>query len=313
MRTETKWENVVDDSTFIGFTYKIINTLNNKIYIGKKFLIHPSGKKSNWKYYKSSSKYLKRDINLYGESNFRFIILQYYTDYNELHIDETKLILDNWKTNCYNKNAGGKFLMDDDTKKKIQETFKRNGHPMKGKVHPNKGKHINSGHKAALGKKFYTNGIQNKLIHIDTIAQLSEDFHPGLTVHDDHKRKKKILDKVLEYNLDPKLCKYCDSPIEYSKKSSKFCSRKCVNNFHSEYLKNNKLVNGKNNPSYLGVIIHTPCGIFDTAKEAEKFNNVTGGTILTRCRNSELIINKHSRIPDEYVGKTWREVGYYFE
>lgn len=305
----TNWMGLVKDyHLFIGFTYKITNLINSKIYYGRKYLYHPITKKeSRWRTYKSSSKYVLSDIKILGKDSFTFEVLEYFSDYKKLYDSEISLILSIWNSPLsYNKNMGGKFLMDDDTKQKIQDTFKRKGHPMKGKVHPNKGKHINSGHTLNLGKKAFTNGINNIFVAQDVIHTLSNEWKPGLTTIP----KSKEL-RVIEYLKYPKKCSICNIDLVYGKHNRPTCSRKCADMLHKIYMKetNNS---GRNNPSWSGNQLHTPAGVFDTAKEASIFLGVSAPTIRYRCRNFDKIINHRQHTLPENIGKSWKDIGYYY-
>jgi len=73
-----------------GFIYEITNTVNGKVYIGKKQCMYKKkkrplkGKKKNrihmeesdWKTYTSSSNYLNEDIIKYGKDKFIFKIIK---------------------------------------------------------------------------------------------------------------------------------------------------------------------------------------------------------------------------------------------
>lgn len=73
-----------------GFIYEITNTVNGKVYIGKKQCMYRKkkrplkGKKKNrihmeesdWKTYTSSSNYLNEDIVKYGKDKFIFKIIK---------------------------------------------------------------------------------------------------------------------------------------------------------------------------------------------------------------------------------------------
>jgi len=83
-------ENVVLDENTFGFIYEITNTINNKIYIGKKQCKSKlkrkplKGKKnkrieikeSDWKTYTSSSVELNSDIEKFGKDKFIFKIIK---------------------------------------------------------------------------------------------------------------------------------------------------------------------------------------------------------------------------------------------
>lgn len=91
--TETAWKNIVDNpDEYEAFVYLIVNKINGKKYIGRKFTKKRNrvkNKKSNtgrkklivsesdWRYYKSSSDTLKCDIDKCGEENFDFIVLEW--------------------------------------------------------------------------------------------------------------------------------------------------------------------------------------------------------------------------------------------
>ena len=73
-----------------GFIYEITNTVNGKVYIGKKQCMYKKKKKplkgkkknrihmeeSDWKTYTSSSNYLNEDIVKYGKDKFIFRIIK---------------------------------------------------------------------------------------------------------------------------------------------------------------------------------------------------------------------------------------------
>ena len=76
-----------------GFIYEITNTVNGKVYIGKKQCMYKKKKKplkgkkknrihmevSDWKTYTSSSNYLNEDIVKYGKDKFIFRIIYSYS------------------------------------------------------------------------------------------------------------------------------------------------------------------------------------------------------------------------------------------
>lgn len=57
----------------------------------------------------------------------------------------------------------------------------------------------------------------------------------------------------------------------------------------------------------------TPEGCFHSSAAASKYTGFTKGTIQQRCSKGDegIVITANSRIPKEWVGKTWKEVGYY--
>lgn len=65
-----------------GFVYLIHDTINDRMYIGKKQFkgigILNSGKESNWKWYNSSSEQLKKLIRINTSAAFKFYVLEEY-------------------------------------------------------------------------------------------------------------------------------------------------------------------------------------------------------------------------------------------
>jgi len=116
----SSWKNPPKNiNDYQGFVYKIINKLNGKYYIGKKFFwskktLKPlKGKKrkrrfiveSDWKTYWGSSKKLLEDIDTYGEESFTKEILLLCKTKFECSYYELKYQMDNevlFDTNSYN-------------------------------------------------------------------------------------------------------------------------------------------------------------------------------------------------------------------
>lgn len=87
-----------------GFIYEITNTLNGRLYIGKKQMITirklPAlkGKKNkrhktvdtDWRIYTGSSNALNSDIEAHGKENFKFKIIRFCVSKSELMYRETK-------------------------------------------------------------------------------------------------------------------------------------------------------------------------------------------------------------------------------
>lgn len=59
--------------------------------------------------------------------------------------------------------------------------------------------------------------------------------------------------------------------------------------------------------------VHTPYGKFISVNEAAKISGHSHKTITKRCRNADVVIKPQIRLEPEFFGKTWREIGYYFE
>lgn len=171
-----------------GFVYLITNELTGKKYIGRKYFWKRLRKKipgkvrrkrvkaeSDWESYWGSCAPLHSDYFSLGIGNFKREILSIHTCRSDVCYEEvaTQFKYDVLKAKdtdgeylYYNTNIGSKYFRRSDesydhTAKKISKSLKeghssgRIKHPMKGKVHPNRGKKINSGHqKSIVGYSF---------------------------------------------------------------------------------------------------------------------------------------------------------------
>ena len=70
------------------YTYKISNLINNKYYYGK----HSTN--NLYDNYSGSGTILKNAYKKYGKENFKFEVLKYFHNENELNIAEKELIND---------------------------------------------------------------------------------------------------------------------------------------------------------------------------------------------------------------------------
>ncbi len=110
-----------DVKDFQGFVYIIINTLNNKKYIGRKYFynVRKVPKKRNkkrtesdWQTYWGSNEDLQKDVEEIGEENFEKHILSLHATRGDCNIEEAKQqfihnVLES--ENYYNGNINGKW------------------------------------------------------------------------------------------------------------------------------------------------------------------------------------------------------------
>ena len=114
-----------------GFVYLIINKINHKKYIGRKYFWQfrtPRGKKrkvkseSDWKNYYGSCPELKEDIDKLGRENFSRTILSLHKTKGKTNFGETSQLfkndvltesLDNGEPAFYNGNILGRFYRKD--------------------------------------------------------------------------------------------------------------------------------------------------------------------------------------------------------
>jgi hypothetical protein len=104
-----------------GFVYIVIDTKNSKYYIGKKNFfsrrtkpgnVNKTKTESNWRYYKTSSKHVKAQIDLRPD-DFEFHIMWLAKDKTALNYLEAKCIIQNGALETdtyYNDNVQIKLL-----------------------------------------------------------------------------------------------------------------------------------------------------------------------------------------------------------
>lgn len=91
--------------------YKIVNIVNNKIYIGSaynlysRFRIHKSMLLND----KHDNDHLQKSYNKYGSINFTFELIEIVYNIDEIYEIEKKYIEKFYGTNCYNMNTETKF------------------------------------------------------------------------------------------------------------------------------------------------------------------------------------------------------------
>lgn len=76
--------------------------------------------------------------------------------------------------------------------------------------------------------------------------------------------------------------------------------------------KSNATIRGKHSPRFIGYF-HTPKGVFETGDAAAEANGCSVTAIHTRCKRADDVIHSKSKMDKEFIGKTYREIGYHFE
>jgi group I intron endonuclease len=136
----------------MGFIYKIVNKINDKIYIGQT----TKSLDERWKQHKkkgSNCRYLKNAFEKYGINNFNFIMIcvcfdEYLNKYEIEYINK----FNSMAPNGYNLREGGKSgRQHEDTKNKISETLKNRTDIFNSKAQL--GKHHTQETKMKISKK----------------------------------------------------------------------------------------------------------------------------------------------------------------
>lgn len=115
--------------------YVIRNLINNNIYIGssvnikKRFCQHRNSLRKN----KHHNKYLQRSWNKYGEENFEFVVIERHSYPEKILGRENKcILLYNPEYNSVRVNKEGRFVLSEETKRRISESNKGKSHGVKG-------------------------------------------------------------------------------------------------------------------------------------------------------------------------------------
>lgn len=115
--------------------YIIRNIVNNNIYIGssvnikKRFCQHRNSLRKN----KHHNKYLQHSWNKYGEENFEFVVIEHHSYPEKILGRENKcMLLYNPEYNITRVNKEGRFILSEETKKKISKSNKGKSHGVKG-------------------------------------------------------------------------------------------------------------------------------------------------------------------------------------
>lgn len=246
-----------DPLNYEGFVYCIINKTSERKYIGRKYVYtNRKGKRvgeADWKNYWGSSKELKAALKAEGKDNFERHIIQFCKTRSECNFAEVeqqfqndvlRAKLPNGEREFYNLNIMSRYWT------RTVESYKRAKpnivaglrrhredpsyrHPMQGRVHPNKGKNIPSGHKAALGKRVITDGVENRSVNANDTFVMPTGFYFGMTKNGVHHLKTKRNNKVADYAAAPNACHECGMCLPYDKRKNQFCCRECADAAHS--------------------------------------------------------------------------------
>jgi len=331
---ETKWIRIVDNyEEYEAFVYLVINKVNNKKYIGRKFTKKRNRKKlsetsirrkliiteSDWRYYKSSSKDLQNDILKDGEENFDFIILEWCKNrisamYLEVEYQIKNDVLtkkmDNGEYEYYNTNIMSKYFRPKEygteeynnkcrnISKSLIEGYKTGKiqHPLKGKQHPNRGKKMSqTGHSKNKGKNWYNNGTKN--LSLSKTETIPFGYSPGIL----KKNPNQTLKFIQRYDINPNFCSFCNKKLPYNKRKNSYCNSECQNNCHSNRMQNKWKINPTKNPSFLGMII-TPNGKYFYYTDAAKTENTSAFKLKSKIKNRD---NGYYFIPKKDIPKEW--------
>lgn len=213
---EPAWINISDSELTPegneGFIYLITNLKTGKKYIGRKYFWKRLRKKvpgkarrirvteeSDWKTYWGSCAPLHEDYFSLGIMNFKREILSIHDNRPDVCYEEVaaqfkynvlRAVDSDGNYQYYNSNIGNKYYRRTDESydragEKISESLKaghKDGtitHPMSGKVHPNRGKQINSGH-TKMAKEYRLKDPDGNIFVGTNLSDLSRRYNLDL-------------------------------------------------------------------------------------------------------------------------------------
>lgn len=168
--------------------YAIINTINNKIYIGqsKNIKTRINRHKSELKHKKHRNIYLQREVNKYGFENFEFKVIE-YCEIEYLNEKEKQYILD---YNSTDYNSGFNLTDGGENTKWNEDARKRR----RGSGNPQFGKHLSEKHLEAVrianlgtSDKLTVDDvkvIKNRLVNGEDMHEIADNYKVGYsTIH----------------------------------------------------------------------------------------------------------------------------------
>lgn len=189
--------------------YTITNLINGKIYVGysKSINVRLNHHKSEINNNKHGNIHLQRAIDIDGISNFKFEILEEYSEDLLVAMEHYWCtILDTHnpergynirKTHPYEKAASNSKETREKISKTLKEYFKDNTHPFKGKKHSMES--VNNMKKGAIGKKYINRKLPSKEQVDKMLNGLKEYRETEQFKEDNRKRGDKLKGRVITW------------------------------------------------------------------------------------------------------------------
>lgn len=211
-----------------GYVYKTVNTVNGKIYIGKKHSI------TFYENYYGSGKLIKRALEKYGLENFKVEVIKWSKTLDELNYDEKyyiKYFDSNFKSGKgYNISDGGdggniiSTLSKEDydsfikgckiRNSGIKNPNYKNGEKIMGDLNPSKRPDVREKlKKTSSGKNNGMYGVRG-------------ENHPRYNTTHSEESRKKISDSLKKVTY-LKVCKYCENQFESKHARTSYCTKDC--------------------------------------------------------------------------------------
>lgn len=164
-----------------GFVYMIVNTKNNRMYIGstvdyeKRFRSHINGLRGGY----HDNRKIQEDFEKFGEEAFKFTVLcETYSEDERFEIEES--IIQRLKTFIHGYNLSvdgrGKYLVSEKTREKMRENTLGERNPFYGKKHTDGTRELLS-KLASERYKGENNPFYGKTHSKETLERIAESFN----------------------------------------------------------------------------------------------------------------------------------------
>lgn len=281
--------------------YKTTNKENGKFYIG----VHKTKNPND--YYLGSGVGIKRAIEKYGRESFHKEVLFIFESEEEAYQKEKEIVTEEFVKNKgnYNGTLGGVGgfshippRFGDDSPMRNPEIVER----ARAKL-----KETRRRDKERLDEISKRNLALAKNSHSEETNRKRALTCKGRIVSDSQKEHmSKVMTNIYR---DP----------EYKKKHSESLKRSYTDERLDRW---SKRIMGEKNPRFCGYY-HTPKGKFASLTEAYKAHGISQSGLVNRCKyKNDKVVTKSSVISSKdmdiekhshYIGKTWKELGWWFE
>lgn len=283
------------------YIYETKNIINDKIYIGQ----HASEDIVNDTYI-GSGDIIKKAINKYGRSKFKRTVLFEFDTLEEAYLKEKELVTEEFldRDDTYNVRLGGVGMFGH-TRKTKDLLAKKMTEFWESDRSDDLREHLSSRQKELWSDPDYKANMVAKFNTVERNEKLSKNLKQWII--DNPEAHTERMDKI---NKNPeKIRKMAEKQTGRPKSDS------CKANISKAQM--GKYV-GEKNGNFKGWY-HTPYGKFESLKQA---SDAIGNSVICvrdRCvvKNGNVVtitsVNTDTKITKDMLGKTWKELGWYFE
>jgi hypothetical protein len=235
VQLESKGVKFKESETMVyGYIYKVVNTRNNKVYIGqttlkphKRWNSHLCELRNNY----HNNSHLQHSFNKYGESNFKFTVLNYATNKETLDKLESGYIQ---KYNSIDGNCGYNLETGGANGKPSLGTRRKRSESLKGEKSPWYGKKLSEEHRKKISEANKGRGhphseeTKRKLSKIVSKAVSGKNNH-NYGKHLSEETKQKLRDAMTGRTVPEEIRRKISQNSPKYWEGKKFSERHCYN------------------------------------------------------------------------------------